>query len=293
MKARAGHQGCQPSPVAPDIPVPVLMYHSVSDAPAAGTRALSVRPAMFAAQLRYLRRQGFSGLTFGELCQRRRSGQPLPARPIVLTFDDGYADLIEEAVPIMIEQGFPATVFVTTGWLRGAARYVAGTPPDRMLSWGQVTELSAAGLEIAAHSHSHPQLDQISEPRLWVELASSRRLLEDRLGHPVCSFAYPFGYSTKRVRAVARETGYLQAAVVANAVAGSACDPFGVPRLTIRRSTSLAVFARVVDQQRIRLLYAPAHVLTTGWAMVRRTRSALRTLTNDPSSSTISMEGFR
>ena len=106
------------------------MYHSVSDAPAAATRALSVRPAMFGAQLRYLRHQGFAGLTFGELCQRRRTRQPLPARPIVLTFDDGYADFIEEALPIMVEQGFPATVFVTTGWLGGIARYAAGTPPD-------------------------------------------------------------------------------------------------------------------------------------------------------------------
>jgi peptidoglycan/xylan/chitin deacetylase (PgdA/CDA1 family) len=293
VTVRHGNQGCQPSLVAPDIPVPVLMYHSVSDAPTAPTRALSVRPAMFAAQLRYLRHQGYSGLTFGELCQRRRTRQPLPARPIVLTFDDGYADLIEDALPIMIEQGFPATLFVTTGWLGGAARYAAGTPPDRMLSWGQLAELSSVGVEVAAHSHSHPQLDQISEPSLRVELASSRRLLEDRLGHPVCSLAYPYGYSSTRVRAVAREIGYRQAAVVANAVAPSACDPFRVPRLTIRRSTSLAVFARVVNQQRIRLLYTPAHAFTTGWAVVRRTRSALRTLTNDPSSSTISMEGFR
>ena len=272
MKAEQGNQGCQPSPAAPDIPVPILMYHSVSDAPTASMQAFSVRPAMFAAQLRYLRYQGFSGLTFGELCQRRRSGQPLPARPIVLTFDDGYADFIEEALPIMIEQGFPATLFVTTGWLHDAARYAAGTPLDRMLSWGQIAELSSAGVEIGAHSHSHPQLDQISEPRLRVELAGSRRLLEDRLGRAVCSLAYPYGYSSKRVRAVARETGYLQAAAVANAIAGSACDPFGVPRLTIRRSTSLAVFVRVANQQRIRLHYAPAHALTAGWAVVRRTR---------------------
>jgi peptidoglycan/xylan/chitin deacetylase (PgdA/CDA1 family) len=293
VKVRQGNLGCQTSLPAPDIPVPILMYHSVSDAPTASTRALSVRPAMFAAQLRYLRHQGFSGLTFGELCQRRRDGQPLPANPIVLTFDDGYADLIEEALPIMIRQGFPATLFVTTGWLRGSARYTAGNPPDRMLSWGQVAELSLAGVEIGAHSHSHPQLDQISEPRLRVELASSGRLLEDRLGRPVRSLAYPYGYASKRVRAVAREIGYLQAAVVANAVAASACDPFGVPRLTVRRSTSLAVFARVANQQWIWLVYAPAHVLTTGWAVVRRTRSALRTLTNDLSSSDSGMEGFR
>jgi peptidoglycan/xylan/chitin deacetylase (PgdA/CDA1 family) len=293
VKVSQGSQGCQTSLLAPGIPVPILMYHSVSDAPTASTQALSVRPAMFAAQLRYLRRQGFSGLTFGELCQRRRDGQPLPANPIVLTFDDGYADFIEEALPIIIEQGFPATLFVTTGWVRGAARYTAGDPPDRTLSWGQVAELSSAGVEVGAHSHSHPQLDQISEPRLRVELATSRRLLEDRLGCPVRSLAYPYGYSNKRVRAVAREIGYLQAAVVANAVAASACDPFGVPRLTVRRSTSLAVFTRVANQQRIRLLYAPAHVLTTGWAVVRRTRSAMRTLTSDPFSSNNRMEGFQ
>jgi peptidoglycan/xylan/chitin deacetylase (PgdA/CDA1 family) len=293
LTVRQGNQSCQASPVAPDVLVPVLMYHSVSDAPAASARALSVRPGMFAAQLRYLRQQGFSGLTFGELCQRRRSGRPLPARPIVLTFDDGYADLIEEALPILTEHGFPATVFVTTGWLRGTTRYAVDTPPGRMLSWGQIAELSSAGVEIAAHSHSHPQLDQISESRLRVELVSSRRLLEDRLGHSVCSLAYPYGYSSKRVRAVARQIGYRQAAVVANAVAGSDCDPFEVPRLTIRGSTSLAAFAQIAQQQRIRLRYAPAHALTAGRAAVRRTRSALRNLTNDSSSSPACMEGFR
>lgn len=288
------YSGCRPMPVAAEAPVPVLMYHSVSDAPAPRTRALSVRPAMFAAQLRYLRRHGFTGLTFGELCQRRRTRQRLPARPIVLTFDDGYADFIEEVLPILTEQGFPATLFATTGWLRDSARYAAGPPPGRMLSWGQVTELAAARVEVGSHSHSHAQLDQVSESRLRVELASSRRLLEDRLGLPVRSLAYPYGYSSKRVRAVARQLGYLQAAVVANAVAPADCDPFGVPRLTIRRSTSLPAFARIAHQQRIRLHYAPAHALTTGLAVVRRTRSALRTLTDDLSSSSApSMGGFR
>lgn len=276
-------------PEALDIPVPVLMFHSVSDAPTASTRALSVRPAVFAAQLRYLRRQGFTGLTFGELCERRRTGQPLPERPIVLTFDDGYADLIEEALPILIEQGFPATAFVTTGWLHDAGRYAAGTPLDRMLSWVQLAELSAAGVEIAGHSHSHAQLDQLSGPRLRAELADSRHLLEDRLGCPVRSLAYPYGYSSRRVRAVAREAGYLGAAAVVNATAASTCDPFGVPRLTIDRSTSPAVFARVANQQRIRLHYAPAHALTAGWAMVRRTRSVLRTLSNALSSEAAAM----
>jgi peptidoglycan/xylan/chitin deacetylase (PgdA/CDA1 family) len=117
--------------------------------------------------------------------------------------------------------------------------------------------------------------------------------LEDRIGNSVHSLAYPYGYSSKRVRAVARETGYLQAASVANAVARPSCDPFSVPRLTIRRATSQAAFTLIAHQQRIPLLYAAAHTLTAGRAAVRRTHSALRTITNDLSSSTTTEEGFR
>lgn len=260
-----------------DASVPILMYHSVNDAPATSARALSVAPATFAAQLRYLRRRGFTGLTFGELCERGRAGQPLPPRPIVLTFDDGYADFIEEALPVMIEQGFPATLFVTTGWLDDAGLNAVGTPPDRMLSWSQLAELETAGVEIGAHSHSHAQLDQISASKLRAELTDSKRALEDRLGHPTDSLAYPYGYSNKRVREFTREVGYLQAASVGNAVAIPAGDPFRVPRLTIRRSTSSPAFARTVNRRRIRLQYAPARVLTAGWAVARRTRSVART----------------
>jgi peptidoglycan/xylan/chitin deacetylase (PgdA/CDA1 family) len=293
MSTAQANQACQLSPRAVDVPLPVLMYHSVSDARAASTRALSVRPAVFDAQLSYLRRQGFTGLTFGELGQRRRTGQPFPARPIVLTFDDGYADLIEEALPILIEHGFPATVFVTTGWLRNAGRNAVATAPGRMLSWAQLAELSAAGVEVAAHSHSHPQLDQISAARLQAELSDCKRLLEDHLGRSVCSLAYPYGYSSKRVRTVAREIGYLQAAVVANATAASTCDPFRVPRLTIRRSTSSAAFASTVNGKRIRLHYAPARVLTAGWAVVRRMRSVLRTPPRELAYPQTSVEGVQ
>ena len=293
MNTEQADRACQLGPPAVDVPLPVLMYHSVSETPAASTRALSVRPAEFAEQLDYLRRQGFTGLTFGESWQRRRTGQPFPARPIVLTFDDGFADLVDEALPILIAHKFPATVFVTTGWLRDAGRQAAGTAPGRMLSWAQLVELSAAGVEVAAHSHSHPQLDQISAGRLRAELGDSKRLLEDRLGRPVCSLAYPYGYSSKRVRAVARETGYLQAAAVANATAASTCDPFRVPRLTIRRSTSSATFALTASGKRIRLHYAPARALTAGWAVARTTRSVLRALQRQPGYPATRVEGVQ
>jgi len=293
MNTEQANRAGELSTPAVAVPVPVLMYHSVSDAPAASTRALSVRPAKFGAQLYYLRRQGFTGLTFGELGRRRRTGQPFPARPIVLTFDDGYADLLEEAVPLLLEHGFPATVFVTTGWVRDAGRDAVANAPGRMLSWVQLAELSAAGVEVAAHTHSHPQLDQISAARLRTELGDSKRSLEDHLGRPACSLAYPYGYSSKRVRTLAREIGYQQAAVVGNATATSTCDPFRVPRLTIRRSTSSATFASTVNGKRIRRHYASARLLTAGWAVVRTTRSVLRTLPKELTRPATDLEGVQ
>ncbi|WP_245839452.1 polysaccharide deacetylase family protein [Mycobacterium aquaticum] len=254
------------------------MYHSVSDSPAASIRGLSVRPKAFAEQVTYLARNGFTGLTFGELCRLRRSGEPLPQRPVVLTFDDGYADLVEEALPVLTSHGFPATVFITTGWLDDAGQRAAGTPPDRMLTWRQLTILEQAGVEIGAHSHSHPQLDQISVKQLRAELADPKSLLEEHLGHSVATLAYPYGYSNRRVREMSLELGYRNGAGVVNGIASPASDPFRVPRLTVRLSTSINTFAQTVNQQRIGVNYAPTRALTAGYAVVRRSRSALRAL---------------
>ena len=258
--------------------IPILMYHSVSDTAAASIRGLSVRPKAFAEQVAYLANNGFTGLTFGELCRLRRSGEPLPQRPVVLTFDDGYADLVEEALPVLTSHGFPATVFITTGWLDDAGQRAAGTPPDRMLTWRQLAVLEQAGVEIGAHSHSHPQLDQIPVKQLRAELADPKSLLEDRLGHSVATLAYPYGYSSRRVREMSLELGYRNGAGVANGIASPGSDPFRVPRLTVRLSTPINRFTETVNQQRIGVNYAPTRALTAGYAVVRRSRSALRAM---------------
>ncbi len=256
--------------------VPVLMYHSVTQNPPAATRSLSVRPSDLEWQLRYLRDNNFTGLTFGDLCARSRSGTALPARSVVLTFDDGYADTHEEALPLLQAYGFPATVFVTTGWLRDAGPWAAGQPLDRTLAWGQVKELHDFGIEVAAHSHSHAQLDQLEDWALHDELALGKKLLEERLGQAVPSIAYPYGYWSRRVRRAAEEVGYEQAAAVGNAASQPGDDEFAVPRLTVRRSTSPSVFARIAACDELHRVFARDRALTNGYALVRRTRYALR-----------------
>jgi peptidoglycan/xylan/chitin deacetylase (PgdA/CDA1 family) len=255
--------------------VPILMYHEIAGRQETAS-PLAVDPAAFSAQLEYLRAEGFTALTAAGLAAAAAGRIPLPRRPVVITFDDGFADFHAKALPALADCGFAATVFVTTGWVADAGRDSAGTRPGQMLTWSQILEAASAGMEIGAHSHGHPQLDQLAGQRLRNELEVSKALLEDRLGRPVPGLAYPFGYSNARVRRQVGELGYEYACAVSNAIAGPADDSFSLPRLTISRSTGLRAFGRIAAGRDLPLLYLKAHALTKGFALVRHTRSLLK-----------------
>lgn len=257
--------------------VPILMYHSVATSPDPRVLDLSVHPDRFGDQLEVLAEAGYTTMTFSAVRGALAGGQALPAKPVVLTFDDGYADFHREALPRLVAYGATATLFVTTGWLADAGRHASGRPLDRTLCWEQVGDIDAAGIEIGAHSHSHPQLDQLPDHLLDEELRTSRCLLEDRLGHRVTSLAYPYGYSSGRVRRAAAAAGYERAASVANTAAGPGNDAYAVPRLTVRRATGTDRFRRIVAQQDLPALFLRERVLTAGFAAVRRSRAAART----------------
>src|ERR1700689_4825918 len=123
---------------------------------------------------------------------------PMPARPIVLTFDDGYADFHSRAMPLLDQHGFTATLFVTTGWAQDADRRQSA--PRRLLNRTQRAEAAAVGVEIAAHTRSHPQLDQLPEHLVREELCTSKRWLEDEIGLAGSGLAYPLGDSEARGR---------------------------------------------------------------------------------------------
>lgn len=255
--------------------IPVLMYHAVAARPADAAYGLSVHPDRFAAQLELLAAEGFTTITVGELAAIRRGEATAPERPVALTFDDGYADFHREALPRLVAAGATATLFVTTGWLDDAGPEAAGHPLDRMLSWSQVAECDAAGIEVGAHSHSHAQLDQLPDAALRDELARPRRLLAERLGHEVPHLAYPYGYSSARVRRAVADAGYRLAASVGNFAAGPGADGYALPRLTVARDTGLDTFGRVVRGEHHARIYWKERTLTAGYLVVRRSRSAL------------------
>ena len=161
-------------------------------------------------------------------------------------------------------------VFVTTGWIADAGPYAAGRRPGHMLSWNQIREAAAAGVEIGTHSHGHPQLDQVALSELRTELTTSKALLEDTLGFAVPGLAYPFGYSNSRVRQVASNIGFAHAYAVGNVIARPGSDPLAWLRRTIRHSTRPAPFDVIAYEP---LIYVKDRFVTKGWAIVRRTRA--------------------
>lgn len=259
--------------------VPILMYHEITDGPVSA-RHLAVTPQQFAVQLGYLQGAGYVTLRAAEVTAAMAGeGRGLPARPVVLTFDDGFADFHDTALPALLRYGFTATLFVTTSWIRDSgvrslgAEHASRVPPG-MLSWSQIEEAAAAGIEIGAHTEHHPQLDQLSGTALWQELRGSKNLLEDRLGVAVTGLSYPFGYSNQRVRETAAAAGYRYACAVANRYALASDDQFALPRLTIGRTTRLHGFGHIVKGDRLPPELLAYRVLTRGWSVVRHARSA-------------------
>lgn len=249
--------------------IPVLMYHEIADVTTTPSR-LAVAPEVFADQLAYLSDAGYTALTAGELAGILDGGAgQLPERPVVLTFDDGYGDFYDHALPLLKQHELTGTIFATTGWigLDGKAK--------RMLNWREIDELIEYGIEIGAHTIKHPQLDQLPRQQLREELSASKKLLEDKLGRAVPGLAYPFGYSNARVREMTRELGYTYAYAVGNTLTTTAADHFALPRLSVRRATTMGEFRRMVSGLDT-LLLRRDRLLTRGYSVVRYARSSLR-----------------
>lgn len=186
---------------------------------------------------------------------------------MLITFDDGYEGVHRYALPVLAEHGFAATLFVSTGWLRG--RYDEGGALDTMLDWDQVRQLAAAGVEIGGHSHTHPQLDQLDDARLGHEAVRCREIVAAELGAEPDSFAYPYGYSTCRVRRAVRAAGFAQSLAVGNGLACRGQGPYALKRVTVRRSTDIGEFGRLVDGRSVGRAFARDRALTKAYAMVR------------------------
>jgi peptidoglycan/xylan/chitin deacetylase (PgdA/CDA1 family) len=250
--------------------IPILLYHSVAHAPPAWIEPFAVRPAQFAEHLDAIVAGGCQALTVSELVDLRTSGTELPPRPVVITFDDGFADTAEEAVPALTVRGLPSTVYVTTRALVGQHDETHRLPPARMLRWDQLCGLEAAGVEIGAHSETHSHLDVMPLSAAEREIRCSKARLEDELGHPVRTFAYPHGYHNAQVTALVRQAGFDSACAVINAFSSTDDDRFALARLTVKAHTTLEGLTAWLHGQGTPVSTPQRRLRTTMWSLYRR-----------------------
>ena len=189
--------------------VPVLMYHRVVHEPPVGSRhGIWVTAANFRSQMRSLRRRGFSSITFAEMDAYLRGEGSLPARPVILTFDDGYEDNLSVASDILTEHGMKAVIFMVAGRIGSTNTWDADEPQVPLVREDQLRKLVAAGHEIGSHTMTHPDLSRTHEEGVRQELADSKSRIEEVIGRPVTALAYPYGGVDPSVRNVARQVGY-------------------------------------------------------------------------------------
>jgi peptidoglycan/xylan/chitin deacetylase (PgdA/CDA1 family) len=172
-----------------------LLYHHVGPVRPGTKRELTVSPERFESHIRWLARKGYAGIKPSDWLSWIRHGKSLPAKPILLTFDDAYADTADFALPILKKYGFSAAVFVVTGRLAGTNTWdeVHGCGTLQLMSVQQIQYWSQQGFEFGAHSRTHPHLPSLSGPELAAEVMGSKDDLAALLGYPPVAFAYPYG----------------------------------------------------------------------------------------------------
>jgi peptidoglycan/xylan/chitin deacetylase (PgdA/CDA1 family) len=245
--------------------VPALLYHSIAAPGRAVTDRWQVAAADFAADLDAVAATGRTPLTATAYAAWLRDPQRTGA-PVLVTFDDGFADYADVALPLLAERGLPATVFVTTGWL--------GRPG--MLSAAGAADLLGTGTELGGHSVTHPHLDTLGEGRARAEILGSRRALEDVLGVAVTSFAYPHGSQRARTRALAAYAGHTTAHAVKNALSHDADDPYAVARFTVTAQTPRARVRAVLAGRGAPVAPRRERLRTTAFRGVRTARRLAR-----------------
>jgi peptidoglycan/xylan/chitin deacetylase (PgdA/CDA1 family) len=188
----------------------ILMYHAVDRPRSAQEARFCVPPAEFARQMRWLAASEYRTVTLESIADCIAAHRPLPDNAVAVTFDDGFADFREHALPVLQEHGLRATMFAVAGFLGGTNQWMQsrGFPVRSILSAEALREIVAAGVDVGSHTINHPRMTELSRDEAAREARESRQRLEDLLGAPVRHFAYPYGLYDDAVREVVEAAGY-------------------------------------------------------------------------------------
>ena len=247
--------------------IPILAYHSVSDHASEWIAEFTVSPRRFEAHLDAIADAGVTTLTVSELVDSLRAGvDSLPARAVLVTFDDGFEDFRSRAIPALAERGIRSTLYVVTHLVETET----SAHGDPMLSWEDVAELAGSGVELGGHSHHHVALDALAPERARDEIGRCKRVLDAHLGRPVRSFAYPYGYSSPRVRQLVSEAGFDSACGVGNAFSHPRDDQLRLARILVHAHTTPAEISAWIGGLGAPLARRRERVRTRAWRVYRR-----------------------
>ena len=224
------------------IQVPIVMYHYVRVNPVPGDQLgfnLSVTPENFSHQMDWLQANGYHPIDFDDLRAYFLGQSPLPAKPVILTFDDGYRDLYTTAYPVLRAHNFKAVAYLVSGFL--------GAPNN--VTRQQVVDMDAHGIQIGAHTYSHVDLTKSANGELTRQLVDSRTDLEHLVGHTVIDFCYPSGRFDNRVIAAVQAAGYQTATTTQPGTQHAVADRFTWSRVRVSGGEGLDRFASDLSPQ--------------------------------------------
>ncbi|MGC1187835.1 MAG: polysaccharide deacetylase family protein, partial [Candidatus Acidiferrales bacterium] len=259
--------------------LPILLYHNVGPVPVEDPFRLTVPPEEFERQMSLLVSRGYEAILPSEWLARRREGKPPPRKSVLLTFDDGYADLAEYALPVLCEKGLKAAVYVVTTGL-GLTNTWDEANGDRtmlLMSADQIREWAGKGIEFGSHSRTHPHLTALSAQELTDEIEGSRDDLETLLGAEVLSFAYPYGDGAES--SIVREhlsRTYQLGMTISEGRNPIETNPYELRRVAILPGESMWDFECKLRFGQTLATWAREHLPWTIWTAARLTRHALR-----------------
>ncbi|PZX24730.1 putative polysaccharide deacetylase [Cupriavidus phytorum] len=232
--------------LVPAMPIPILMYHQIDAPPPRRSpgRGLWVPPARFRRQMRLMHRLGYRGLSMRDLMpylHGERSGKVFG-----ITFDDGFRNVFEHAMPALDALGFTATNYFVSRQLSGSNVWDRdlGIRPAALMSVAQMRAWHQGGHEVGSHTLDHVDLRRMAPHEARRQIATSKDELEQWLGVPVTAFCYPYGSQDAAHREMVREAGYANATITARGLARASDDPFGLPRVSVYCGTGMFGFLR-------------------------------------------------
>ena len=250
--------------------LPVLLYHSISEAASSEVARFAITPKVFDGHMRHLVEEGYSSMTVTQLLPVLQGSDVLPERPVLVTFDDGFRDFLTNALAVMQRHGIVSTLYATTGFMGDGQAPGTNRSGDEMLSWSELAEVARQGVEVGGHTHSHPMLDTLPHAAARDEIVRCKELIEQHTEKTVASFAYPHGYSSTWVRRAVAEAGYTSACAVKNAMSHTGDDRFAIARLMLEATHTRDDFLRMLSGEGVPVASSSDRWKTRGWRVARR-----------------------